>query len=101
MPLWMSWSHDAVGVAGADAADVDEAARLLMGSVERNLQDLDAITAQDLLTCAHTIRTQMLTAGRDAIEKGEPWSSTLGSLHVLLLPRGTHGYRHPRGHQAQ
>lgn len=87
VPLWMSWSYDAVGVAGANAADVDEAARLLMGSVERNRQALHPLIARQLQKSADAMQARMLDAGRDAVEQGEPWSSTVGGLQVLLLPR--------------
>jgi hypothetical protein len=83
----MSWSYDAVGVAGANAADVDEAARLLMGSVERNRQALHPLIARQLQKSADAMQARMLDAGRDAVEQGEPWSSTVGGLQVLLLPR--------------
>ncbi|MFF7680324.1 hypothetical protein [Actinacidiphila glaucinigra] len=91
MLVWISWSVDPIGSAGATAPNVKEAARLLQGSITRMRRAFDSDTAYgELQDRARIMQARMLDEGRTAVLRGEQWSATVGSIRVLLIPRGDH-----------
>ncbi|WP_406261842.1 hypothetical protein OH779_06100 [Actinacidiphila glaucinigra] len=90
MLVWISWSVDPIGSAGATAPDVKEAARLLQGSITRMRRAFDSTRLTESSSTARIMQARMLDQGRTAVLRGEQWSATVGSIRVLLIPRGDH-----------
>ncbi|MFE0631721.1 hypothetical protein ACFW3D_32810 [Streptomyces sp. NPDC058864] len=89
MLVWISWSVDPIGSAKATAPDVREGARLLQSSITRMRRAFDSDTAyEEVQHCARIMQARMLDEGRASVLRGEQWSATVGSLCVLLVPRG-------------
>ncbi|MFE1289950.1 hypothetical protein [Streptomyces sp. NPDC058751] len=86
--LWMTWSIDGVGSAGQNVADVEEACRALVGSVERSRRAFEVQEPwEELRESALYLQEQILGPGRETLEQGRQWASSLKGLSVLLVPR--------------
>ncbi|MGW2786043.1 hypothetical protein ACWC3X_33145 [Streptomyces populi] len=86
--LWMTWSIEGVGSAGQNVADVEAACRALIGSVERSRRAFEVQEPwEELRESALIIQEQILGPGREALDQGRQWTSTLKGVSILLVPR--------------
>jgi hypothetical protein len=86
----MMWELDGVGTASQAVQSVEEAGLWLLGSVERARRVFDSeMPWRLLMESAIVVRAQMLDAGRQALEGGEPWSSAENGVKVWLSPRSS------------
>ncbi|MFD5817043.1 hypothetical protein [Streptomyces sp. NPDC127038] len=86
--LWMTWSIDGVGSAGQNVADVEAACRALVGSVERSRRAFDTPEPwEELRAAALLLQDRILGSGRETLDQGRKWASTLSGLSILLIPR--------------
>ncbi|MGW4872954.1 hypothetical protein [Streptomyces chartreusis] len=92
MALWMTWELEGVGAAAQAVENVDEAARWLVGSVERSRRAFEAEWRwRRLMDAALRVRAQMLEEGRESVAGGASWSSTDEGVEVLLAVREEQG----------
>ncbi|MER6069835.1 hypothetical protein ABT187_13485 [Streptomyces sp. NPDC001817] len=88
MSLWLNWSLEGVGSAGEEVADVNAAVRALDISVARSRRAFDSDRPwHELKTSADAMKIEMLDEGAKALESGQAWTSTIGSVRVKLIPR--------------
>ncbi|MFC5215192.1 hypothetical protein [Streptomyces coerulescens] len=88
MALWMTWELEEVGTAAQSVENVDEAARWLVGSVERSRRAFEAEWRwRRLMASALRVRAQMLDEGRETVEHGASWSSADEGVQVRLSVR--------------
>jgi hypothetical protein len=86
--LWMTWSIEGVGSAGQNVADVEAACRALVGSVERSRRAFDVPEPWERLReAAQMLQDQILGSGREILDQGREWTSTLKGVSILLIPR--------------
>ncbi|GAA3565228.1 MULTISPECIES: hypothetical protein [Streptomyces] len=88
MALWMTWELEGVGTAAQAVENVDEAARWLVGSVERSKRAFEAEWRwRRLMDSALRVRARMLDEGRETVREGVPWSLTDEGVEVRLAVR--------------
>jgi hypothetical protein len=86
--LWMTWSLEGVGSAGQNVADVEAACRALIGSVERSRRAFDEPEPWEALRrSALILQDQILGSGREVLDQGREWTSTLKGVSIVLIPR--------------
>ncbi|WP_328456578.1 hypothetical protein OG780_39800 [Streptomyces sp. NBC_00386] len=86
--LWMTWSLEGVGSAGQNVADVEAACRALIGSVERSRRAFEVPEPwEELRESALLLQEQIMGPGREVLEQGRHWASTLRGVSILLVPR--------------
>lgn len=86
--LWMTWSIDGVGSAGQNVADVEAACRALVGSVERSRRAFDVPEPwEELRESALILQDRILGSGREVLDQGRQWTSTLKGVSIILIPR--------------
>lgn len=90
MSLWMSWTLDDAGSASRSVDDIAAAVSTLDGSVERARRAFgsDEPAWEQLRDTARLMRSRLLDDGREAVERGQTWSLSLGGLHVQVTPEG-------------
>ncbi|MFJ7965267.1 hypothetical protein [Streptomyces sp. NPDC096324] len=86
--LWMTWSLEGVGSAGQNVPDVEAACRSLVGSVERSRRAFETTEPwEELRDSAVVLQERILGPGREALEQGRRWTSTVNGVSILLVPR--------------
>lgn len=88
----MTWELEGVGTASQAVENVDEAARWLVGSVERSRRAFEAEWRwRPLMDAALRVRARMLDEGRETVAGGVSWSTTDEGVEVLLAVREEQG----------
>ncbi|MGW2558960.1 hypothetical protein ACWCXB_06870 [Streptomyces sp. NPDC001514] len=87
MALWMAWGVSPITSAGEEFDDIEGAVAALDQSVQR-IQEraMTPVEAAALGESVRTIRAQMLSDGRAALERGERWTAKVGQVEVTLTP---------------
>ena len=87
MAIRVEWTIEGCGAGSATVQDVDEAVQAVITACRAGTAHLAAgEAAQALLGLVPAARMDMLTNGRQAVERGERWERVRGSLFVVMTP---------------
>lgn len=81
----ITWTIEGSGVGSATVADTEAAAKALSGAVRDAMKPHGPdVQARALIDVVGPLRAAMVTDGRTAVERGQPWSAHLGGIAVSL-----------------
>jgi hypothetical protein len=82
----VSWVFEGKGGDHVEVTDAEAACTALSGAVRDAYGEVGPEGLTGLLSAVYALRLPMVTEGTAAVERGDEWSATVGTILVTLLP---------------